>query len=55
MKRDSIIVKGAREHNLKNIDIEIPRTSLWLLPVSVVRATFSSLRYNICGGTKALY
>jgi excinuclease ABC subunit A len=25
MSKDSIIIKGAREHNLKNIDIEIPR------------------------------
>ncbi len=24
----SIIIKGAREHNLKNIDIELPRDSL---------------------------
>ena len=29
--RDSIFIKGAREHNLKNIDIEIPRDKLTVL------------------------
>src|SRR3990167_3615220 len=28
MKSDSIIIKGAREHNLKNISLEIPRNKL---------------------------
>jgi excinuclease ABC subunit A len=28
MIRDSIFIKGAREHNLKNIDVEIPRDKL---------------------------
>jgi len=32
MKKDYIVVKGAREHNLKNIDVKIPRTSLLLSP-----------------------
>ena len=25
---DKIIIKGAREHNLKNIDLELPRDKL---------------------------
>src|SRR6187200_1617868 len=28
---DRIIVKGAREHNLKNIDVEIPRNALTVI------------------------
>ncbi len=28
MKREAIIIKGAKEHNLKNIDLEIPRNKL---------------------------
>ena len=31
MKKDKIIIKGAREHNLKNIDVEIPRNSLTII------------------------
>ena len=27
-KKDKIIIKGAREHNLKNVDLEIPRNKL---------------------------
>lgn len=28
MQKDKIIIKGAREHNLKNVDLEIPRDQL---------------------------
>ena len=28
MAQDSIVIKGAREHNLKNVDISIPRDKL---------------------------
>ena len=30
----SIIIKGARAHNLKNIDVEIPRDTLVMIPGS---------------------
>jgi excinuclease ABC subunit A len=31
VEKDFIIIKGAREHNLKNIDLEIPRDSLTVI------------------------
>ena len=31
MEKETIIVKGAREHNLKNIDVEIPRDSFTVI------------------------
>ena len=31
MAQDKIIVKGAKEHNLKNVDVEIPRNKLVVL------------------------
>lgn len=31
MANDKIIIKGAREHNLKNVDLEIPKNSLVVL------------------------
>src|ERR1700677_3434955 len=31
---DHIVIKGAREHNLKNIDIEIPRGQLVIIGLS---------------------
>src|SRR5215212_8221533 len=29
--RESLIVRGAREHNLKNVDVEIPRDQLTVI------------------------
>ena len=31
MEKDSIIIKGSRDHNLKNIDLEIPRESFTVI------------------------
>ena len=31
MSNNKIIVEGAREHNLKNVDVEIPRGSLTVI------------------------
>ena len=28
---DSIVIKGAREHNLKNVDVTIPRDKLLVI------------------------
>ena len=43
MLRNSIYVKGARENNLKNIDIEIPRDKLVVITGLSGRSRFNSL------------
>ena len=43
MALDKIVIKGAREHNLKNIDIEIPRDKIAKLRAEDERARPSRL------------
>ena len=37
MNLDKIIIKGAREHNLKNINIEIPKNKLIVITGEVAQ------------------
>ena len=46
MEKD-IIIKGAREHNLKNIDVKIPREKLVVL-TGLSGSGKSSLAKKIC-------
>ena len=32
---DQIIIKGAKEHNLKNINVNIPKNKLTILPLLI--------------------
>ena len=43
MGQDSIVIKGAREHNLKNVDITIPRDKLVVPPVMLSGILTSSI------------
>ena len=35
--KDRIVIRGARENNLKNVDLTIPETKWWCLPGFPVR------------------
>ena len=39
MKEDTIKILGARVHNLKNVDLEIPRRKLVVITVSYTHLT----------------
>ena len=52
---DKIIIKGAKEHNLKDINLEIPRDKLVVLTgLSGSRKIFSSIWHFICRGSKKI-
>ena len=43
MAQDKIIVRGAKEHNLKNVNVEIPRNKLVVFPTSITHSHQSPL------------
>jgi excinuclease ABC subunit A len=45
MAEDSLIIRGAREHNLRNIDVTIPRDKLTVITVLSVSGK-SSLSFD---------
>jgi len=52
---DKIIIHGAKENNLKNIDIEIPRDKLVVITgLSGSREIVFSIRHNICRRSKKI-
>ena len=42
--RNSLIVRGARVHNLQNVDVELPRDSLIVVTGLSATACFASIR-----------
>ena len=46
MAKDKIIIKGAKEHNLKNIDLEIPRDKLVVF-TGLFGQEFAGVRYHL--------
>ena len=46
-KKNNIIIKGARQHNLNNINVEIPRNSL-----TVITGLSGSGKSTIANGVK---
>ena len=46
---DNIVIKGAKEHNLKNINLTIPRDKLVVITgLSGSRKVFFGVRHFIC-------
>ena len=46
--RDEIVIRGAREHNLKNLNLTIPRDKFGQRQIK------PCFRYDICGRAAAL-
>lgn len=48
MGQSSIVIKGAREHNLKNVDVEIPRDELVVITGLSGSGKLACFRHNVC-------
>ena len=46
MNLDKIVIKGAREHNLKNINLEIPKNKLIVVITGVSGSGKSTLAFD---------
>jgi len=47
MPGDALIVRGAREHNLKNIDVELPRNALVVITGLSGSGKSSGIRHDL--------
>jgi ABC-type lipoprotein export system ATPase subunit len=54
-ERKYIRIRGASEHNLKHIDVDIPRDEFVVLTGLSGSGKSSGVRYHLCRGTAALY
>ena len=45
---DKILIRGARTHNLKNIDLTLPRDKLIVITGLRLRQVFAGVRYALC-------
>ena len=50
----AIVIRGAREHNLKNVDLTIPRDQLVVFTGLSGSGKSSRLRHDLCRGSAAL-
>ncbi len=55
MKEDSIKIFGARVHNLKNVDLEIPRRKLVVITGLGLGQVVAGFRHDLRRGTAPLH
>ena len=55
-ERDVIRIRGAREHNLKNVDLQVPRNQFVVSHrAERFREILPGIRYDLCGRAEEIH